>query len=364
MHRRFQTVSAASRLLLAVCACHPADNDTPEEAAEARDQALAARQVRLVQPLVRQERPTLELVGELRAVDTVTISAELPGRVDRVLIEVGDRVGEDEALVEVDRETYRLQLNQAEADLAAAEADLVLASKNLERKKDLLSDGTVAEAVHDQALATRDLAAARVGATQAARDLAQRNFERSVIRAPASGVVAARHSAAGQWADVGQALLDLAVGSQIKVAARVPSSWAPRLAGLDGFEFTVGGESQSRRARLYSIDPVVEGSSRSFEVVGTAPNSDGSLRPGMFANVRLKAPEPVESLWLPVTAVVFSDLPQVLYANDGKVVQRDVQTGRRDAELIEVVAGIDPEDAVIAEVAGLSRGMPVDVVGE
>jgi membrane fusion protein (multidrug efflux system) len=357
--------SFAIIILALTAACHPGGGSEDLEAiAAARSQALAAREVRLVLPEVIEERPTLQLVGEVRAFDTVSVSSEVAGRVDRVLAEVGDTVNGGTPLLEVDRATFGIYLDQAAAELAAARAELELAAKDLERKQDLVSDNTIPQAVFDQAQATHELAAARVAAAEAAHRLAERNFDRSVVRAPEAGAITERMVAAGQWAEVGVPLFRLAVGDSVKVAAKVPSHWVAKLSGLEEFEFTVGLSTTTRRARLYSVDPAVEEMSRSFEVVGVAQNSDGTLRPGLFANITLAAPNIERTVWLPVSAVATADLPKVMMVSDGTVNERDVQTGRRRDGLVEILAGLDEGEAVIAEVAGLGRGTPVHVVGD
>jgi membrane fusion protein (multidrug efflux system) len=351
--------------LMLTAACHPGGEDVdPEAAAETKAHALGAREVRLVTPEVREEYPTLQLVGEVRAFDTVSVSTEVAGKVDRVLVEVGDRVDRGDPLVEVDRDTFQIYLDVAEAELAAARADQALAAKGLERKRDLLSDETIPQAVFDQAQAGHDLAVARASAAEAAHRLAQRNFDRSVIRAPAAGSITKRLVTAGQWAEVGVTLSQLAVGDVVKVAARVPSEWAAKLAGLEGFAFTVGLGTAVHQAKLYSVDPAVQEMSRSFEVVGVAENTDGSLRPGLFANITLAAPNAVRTLWLPVPAVLSSALPEVMLAVDGVVVIRNVQSGRRAEGTIEILDGLDEGEAVISSVVGLSRGLPVRIVGQ
>ena len=341
--------------------CHGSDDDDPAAAAEILERALAPREVQLVTAEVREERPSVQLVGEVRAFDTVTISSEVGGKVDRVHVEVGDRVSAGTPLVDVDRETFQIYLQQAEANLAAANAELALAEKDLERKRDLRSDETIPQSAFDQAQASHDLATARFAAATAARDLAQRNFERSAIRAPAAGAITQRMVVAGQWAEVGVGLFNLAVGDRIKVSARVPEAWAPELAGLEEFTFTVGVSGPTYTAKLYSVQPVVEHASRSFEIVGTAAN-DGSIKPGMFANVVLESPTVKRSLWLPVAAVATSDLSQVLMVEEGAIVYRKVRIGRRADGLIEIADGLSPDEAVVADVSGLSRGIPVTIV--
>jgi RND family efflux transporter MFP subunit len=359
---RSWTVAAA---ILLTAACHPGGEGVdPEVAAETKAHALGVRDVRLVTPEVREEHPTLQLVGEVRAFDIVSVSSEVAGKVDRVLVEVGDRVGRGDPLVEVDRATFGIYLDQAAAELAAARADLALAAKDLERKKDLVSDETIPQAVFDQAQASYDLAAARVSAAGAAHRLAERNFDRSIVRAPAAGSITRRLVTSGQWAEVGVALYELAVGDQVKVAARVPSEWAAKLSGLESFEFTVGLNTAVHRAELYSVDPAVMEMSRSFEVVGVADNAGGELRPGLFANITLAAPNAIRTLWLPVSAVLSSALPQAMLVENGVVVIRDVQTGRRVDGMIEILAGLSEGEAVIDSVVGLARGLPVRIVGD
>jgi RND family efflux transporter MFP subunit len=363
IRRPVQFAFTVAVLIAVMTGCHGSGNDDPTAAAENLERLLAPREVSLISPEVRQERPSVQLVGEIRAFDTVTVSSEVGGKVDRVLVEVGDRVAAGTPLVEVDRQTFLIYLQQAEANLAAANADLALAEKELERKRDLRSDETIPQSAFDQAQAAHDLAAARAAAAQAAFDLAQRNYERSVIRAPAAGAITQRMVVAGQWADVGAGLLELAIGGKIKVAARVPEAWAPELAGLEEFDFTVGVSGPTLTARLYSMQPVVEQSSRSFEIIGTAPHA-GSIKPGMFANVVLESPRTEQSLWLPAAAVATSDMSQVLMVEDGAIGYRKVRIGRRDDGLIEIIDGLSADERVIAEVKGLTRGLPVTIVNE
>ena len=135
---RFRLISTLSivALALAVGACHQPEENTDgiKNAAEALEKALAPREVELVTPEIRNEQPSVQLVGEIRASDIVLISAEIGGKVDRVLVEVGDRVAKGAPLIEVDRETFAIYLAQSEANVEAARADLALAEKDLERK--------------------------------------------------------------------------------------------------------------------------------------------------------------------------------------------------------------------------------------
>ena len=125
-HRSQLEIIAAGLLASALAACHPGGGDAPEAAAAAREAALAPREVRLITPEPREERPSIQLVGEVRAFDSVAVSPEVAGKVDAVRVEVGDRVRSGQPLAEIDRATYKIYLDQAEAQLQAAQADLEL----------------------------------------------------------------------------------------------------------------------------------------------------------------------------------------------------------------------------------------------
>jgi len=358
---RALSVTVLSALVFLSIACHPGGSEVPTADRAELEKALAPRPVSLVVPEVREEHPTVTLVGDVRAYDTVTVAAEVAGRVEHVAVEVGTRVAAGDPLVQIDREGYQLRRQQTEAELAAAHADLELAARELDRKRDLVSDKTIPQSTFDQAKTAHELASARVAAAEAALAMAERDEHRSIVRAPAAGVVAKRTAVIGQWADVGNGLVTLALGSSVKVGAQVPSNWVPYLQGLEGFDFTVRSGEPARHAKLYSVEPVVSQASRSFEVVGIAPAGD--LTPGLFANVTLVSPEPVRTLWVPASAVVASDTPRLLTVSDGAVDVLRVQTGRRDDGMVEVVAGLDDGQEVIRDVAGLSRGLPVTVTG-
>jgi len=348
-------------LAVFAAACGGAGTDTPEVARKVRQKALAPRPVRLITPELREEHPTLDLTGQLRSDELVAVPAEVEGRIDAVLVDVGDVVSKGQPLAKIDRSTWKTRMEQTEAELGSAVADLALAEKELKRKKDLLSDKTISQAAFDKAQAQYDLAVAAVKRAQAANDLAERNYRRSIVRAPAAGKVVRRHVDAGEWADVGKPIVELSTGRGLKVSARVPERFASTFQGIRSFTFTVE-DSPPMTATIYSIEPVVEGSSRSFEITGRAKNPGGRLRPGMFAKVHLEAPAAKRSLWLPKTAVIASDMPEIMLAENGKTVVRKVQTGRREGGKVEIVKGLEPNEKVIADVAGLARGIPVKVV--
>src|SRR5262245_57561328 len=136
---------------------------------------------------------TLTAIGTVAAVRGVTVSADLPGVVDRISFESGQSVREGEVLAMLDT-------RQEHAQLAAAEAQRDLAEINFKRMDGLLNERVISHAEFDRAQADQRQAEARVGEIRAA-------IERKTIKAPFSGVLGLRHVNLGQYLSGGDALV-------------------------------------------------------------------------------------------------------------------------------------------------------------
>src|SRR5205823_1169264 len=137
----------------------------------------------------------LSAIGSVAAVQGVTVSADLPGTVDRIAFDAGRSVREGEVLALLDT-------RQEQAQLAAAEAQKELARLSFERMQGLLNENVVSRAEFDRATADLRQGDARVGEIRAAID-------RKTIRAPFSGILGIRHVNLGQYLSAGDALVTL-----------------------------------------------------------------------------------------------------------------------------------------------------------
>ncbi len=163
---------------------------------------------------------TFSAIGTVAAVQGVTVSADLPGTVERIRFESGAAVREGDVLVELDT-------RQERAQLAAAEAQRDLARVDFERMQGLLKDRVVSKAEYDQAVAGQRQTEARVDEIRA-------TIARKTIRAPFAGVLGIRQVNLGQYLPAGQPIVTLQSLHPIYVnfgdaaAARRPDARRPR----------------------------------------------------------------------------------------------------------------------------------------
>src|SRR2546426_7628005 len=151
---------------------------------------------------------TLSAIGTITAVQGVTVSADLPGIVERITFESGAAVREGDLLVQLDT-------RQEQAQLAAVESDRDLARLNFERLEGLVNEGAISRADYDKAAAEQKQTEAKVGEIQA-------SIARKTIRAPFSGVLGIRQVNLGQYLSAGDAVGPLQSLDPIYVNFSVP----------------------------------------------------------------------------------------------------------------------------------------------
>src|SRR5919197_4693055 len=235
----------------------------------------------------------LSAIGTLAAVQGVTVSADLPGTVERIAFESGTFVREGEVLALLDT-------RQETAQLAAAEAQRDLAKLNFERMQGLLSEHVVSQAEFDRATAEQRQSDARVGEIRA-------TIARKTIRAPFSGLLGIRHVNLGQYLSGGDALVTLQSLNPIYVNFGVPQQAMAEMRPGRTVRVTVGDVAGAEfTGRITAIDSVVDESTRNVQTQATIANPDGKLRPGMFVQTEVMLAAPSTVISLPASAISYA----------------------------------------------------------
>jgi membrane fusion protein (multidrug efflux system) len=302
---------------------------------------------------------TLSAIGTVAAVQGVTVSADLPGIVERIGFDSGSAVREGEVLALLDT-------RQEQAQLAAVEAQRDLARLNFDRMQGLLNERVISQSEFDRAIADQRQTEARVGEIRAA-------IARKTIRAPFSGVLGIRQVNLGQYLSGGDAVVNLQALNPIYVNFGVPQQTAGEMRVGRHVRITTGdlaGEEFS--GRITAIDSVVDEATRNIQVQATTANPRGKLRPGMFvqAEAGLGASSAVVSL--PASAIsyapygnsvfVVADLKSPGGQNYRGVRQQFVKLGGARGDQIAITEGIKAGDEVVTSgVFKLRNGAAVQI---
>lgn len=293
----------------------------------------------------------IRATGTLQSNDAVMLRPEVAGRISRINFTDGQRVNKGQLLLAFDSAVARAEVQQVEAELRIARA-------NLQRNTELAEQRFIAERVREES-------AAAVQVLEAKLALVQARLDKLEIRAPFSGIMGISNVSVGDYVKDGIDIAHLQDISQVKVDFRIPERFIGQIRKGQQMELAVDAYPQETfHARVDAIDPQVESSGRSVLLRGRIANSDLRLKPGMFARVRLVLAERGEAMMVPEEALVPHGQDMTVWKIvDGKAQRTAVRTGlRRDAQ-VEVTEGVQAGDVVV--IAGhlrLSRdGMPVRV---
>jgi membrane fusion protein (multidrug efflux system) len=301
----------------------------------------------------------LSAIGTLAAVQGVTVSADLPGIVDRIAFESGRSVREGDLLVELDT-------SQERAQLAAIEAQRDLARLNYNRMEGLLSDRVISRAEFDRAVAEQKQTDAQVGEIRAA-------IERKTIRAPFSGMLGIRQVNLGQYLAAGDPVVPLQSLNPIYVNFGVPQQDAGQVRVGHRVQMTTGDVAGvAFTGRVTAIDSIVDQATRNVQVQATLANPAGRLRPGMFVQTELLLGSSRPVIALPASAISYAPFGDSVFvvadleAPDGQryrgVRQQFVKLGGARGDQIAVVSGVKPgEEVVTSGVFKLRNGAAVQI---
>jgi membrane fusion protein (multidrug efflux system) len=300
---------------------------------------------------------TLAAIGSATAVQGVTVSADLPGVVEKIEFESGRTVRAGEVLV-------RLDASQERAQLAAAEAQRDLAKLEAARKSHLAKDGLIAVSDHDRADAELRQAEARIAEIRA-------TIERKTIRAPFGGLLGIRQANLGQYLNSGDPIVSLQALDPIYVDFTVPQGAVGGLGAGREVRATADGAG-ALVGSITAVDSVVDAATRNVRVQASFDNGDGRLRPGMFVEVQV-----VQGAGQPVIAVPTSAISYAPYGDSVFVVselegpngqkyrgvhQQFVKLGAGRGDQVAVVSGLEPgAEVVTSGVFKLRNGAAVYV---
>jgi membrane fusion protein (multidrug efflux system) len=302
---------------------------------------------------------TLSAIGTVEAVHGVTVSADLPGVVERIDFTSGRPVRAGQVLV-------RLDTSQEVAQLAAADAQRELADLNLERSRKLLEQAVVSQAEFDRMAAEAKSAGARSREIRA-------TIERKQIRAPFSGVLGIRQVDLGQYLNGGDPVVPLQSMDPIYVDFSLPQQEVGQL--RVGAEVRVSADSLpigSPVGKITAINSVVDEATRNVQVQATFQNPRGQLRPGMFVEVQVVLGTTTPVIALPASAIsyapygnsvfIVSEMKGPTGAKYRGVRQQFVKLGASRGDQVAVVSGVKPgEEVVTSGVFKLRNGAAIVV---
>lgn len=338
---------------------------------------------------------SVSALGKIGPKTYVDVGAQLSGQLEKLHVEVGDRVEQDTLLAEIDPRIYesqvegnRARVDSLKAQLAERQATLELARATHARNESVAARGLIAREVLDTSAAQLKQAQAQIVSLRAQLKEAQStldgntaNLSYARIYAPMAGTVVSVTALEGQTLNANQTaptILRIADLDTMTVTAQVAEADIGRITvDLPAWFTTLGQPDRRWQGTVRQIQPTpdIVNEVVLYKVLIDVDNRDGALLPDMTAQVFFTVSQARDVVTLPVAAV--QSPPQsggqsfVRVPGPQGPVQRPVQTGLRDREHVEIVSGLAAGDTVLlpaanpppSAAAGASRRPPMGMMG-
>lgn len=391
-------MGATGPLLLAALAavlssCRPADSAKPAR------EPLPAKAVQTARATAQPMERTVVVTGSFHAHEQSTLSVKVPGRLERIVVDVGTVVKKGDELARIERADYELRLKQAEAVLAQARAVVGLPPEGEDDRVDIEKTGALrqAKAVLDEATKNRDRVkqlrtekiapqseldtaesayavalsryqdameeiqgrAALVGQRRAELNIARKQLSDATTTAPFDGIVHQRLANLGEYVQAGTPLLIIAGVDPLRLRLEVPERESMLVRPGQRVRVTVSGSTNRFPAEITRVSPILREANRML-LVEADMRATPPLRPGLFAQAEIVVNENDPALCVPLEAVTsFVGLDKVFVVKNGKALEKNVTLGRRRGKVVEILSGVAEGEVVVLSPGRLRSEQPV-----
>jgi membrane fusion protein, multidrug efflux system len=309
---------------------------------------------------------TINALGTVSSLATVTIRSQISGQLVRVAFQEGQIVKKGDLLAEIDSRPYQLALNQAEGTLKRDQALLEAAQRDLERYQNLAKTNAIPRQQLDTQAALVIQDQGNVITDQAQIDTAKLNIAYCHIVAPVNGRLGLRQVDQGNYVTPGDAsgLVVITQLSPISVVFTTAEDNLPAIlkrvqagATLPATAFDRSGSAKLATGNLTTFDNQIDTATGTVKLRAQFDNTDGALFPNQFVNVQLLVDVLHDSAVVPTSAIQRGAPGTFVYLvnPDSTVSVRTVELGPVDGNRVAVKNGVKPGDQVVVDGADKLR---------
>lgn len=303
----------------------------------------------------RSQGPGFPAVGSFRARQATRLGVQVSGRVQQVLVDVGDLVKAGQELLKLDPEFFQIEVTQRKAELDLARVNLKEAELNQNRMTSLFEKPagetpSISRKLFDDAQTQYQGASARVRGAEGALQFAQKRLDESTVRAPFNAVVTKRMVDPGEPVNSAPItyVLEVQEVEQLDLEFSLPQDMLDRVRKGTALTYDVEGVPNGKgRATISIIYPSLDEATRSFRCRATIHNTDLKLKPGMLAQVNVLEGQGAGALIVPRKALTQTPEGwQVQVSEGSKTVNRLVKIGVVTDQRAEIQEGLKAGDRV------------------
>jgi membrane fusion protein (multidrug efflux system) len=299
-----------------------------------------------------QVKDQIILPGSIEPWEDIEIAAEVPGKVEWIGPQEGERVRKGDLLIRIDSQALQAQVEKAEA--------LYRLTKNqLERRRMLFRKGFIPKEQLDMARTERDSALKSL-------EVAKIQFSKGTIRSPINGLVNRTYVDAGEYVSVGDPILNLVQLDRVKIVAAVPEMDVPFVKVSQSVRVTLDAlGDEAFQGQIIYLSPKGDRITRTFTIKVALENSSSRIRPGMIGRITLVKRTFPHTIAIPLFSILDRGDRKVVFVEDHSIArERVVSLGIIENSRIQILDGLSPGERLIVKGhRDLSEGEKVLVQG-
>ena len=318
-------------------------------------------EISVAKPIIKNVTLTKDYPGYLTTEKTVNLVARVNGTLQSTSYTAGGRVKQGQLLFVIEPTLYKDKVEQAEAALKTAQAQLEYARSNYSRMKEAVKSDAVSQIQVLQAESSVAEGVAAVNNAEAALSTARTNLSYCYVRAPFDGIIGLRQISVGSYASPTAIVAKLTKITPLKVEFSVPDRYASQIKKGTNLNFRIEGKLDAFSAKVYAVESTIDPNLHLYTARALYPNTNRALLPGRYTSIQLKKEETPNAIAIPTEAFVPEmGKDKVFLYKSGKAEPVEVTTGiRTDAE-VQIVRGLQVGDTILTSgTLQLRLGLPV-----
>ncbi len=289
-------------------------------------------------------------IGSVSADKSITLAAEVGGRVAETSADVGDLVDKGDILVRLDDERFRIARDLARAEVEIAKSNLEDSKRKARRQADLFKDSVISEEMVEEADLDVSVATGQLEMAQAKLAAAERDLSDATIRSPISGEITRKHIEAGELIQPGTPTFDIVDIQRVKVETNVSEREITRVHKGQSAEIEVDGyPGVTFHGAVHTISSEADPRTRTFPVeILVINNQPQKLLPGFIGRVRIRGRTFENAILLPQEFVVDREgRPTVFVVASDRASARAVKIDFRDRGKVLIAEGLKSGDTIV-----------------
>jgi RND family efflux transporter MFP subunit len=298
----------------------------------------------------------LSVSGKIEAINSANISTRMMGYVDKIYVDMGEKVTNGQLLLSINNTDVAAKLAQVNAGITEAQAAFNNAKKDFERFTALFNENSASQKELDDITASYEMSKARLNAAKEMKNEVNAQLSYANIRAPFSGVVTNKFIKAGDMANPGMPLLEVEAPGKFQVMAMVPESEILGISNNSKVAILIKALDKVVKGTVTEISTSAKNTGGQYMVKVVLEETDANVLSGMYATVQfpIERKEGSSAILIPLEAVVENGQLSGVYtvSQSNTALLRWLRLGRTIGDEVEVLSGLSADEQYIIKSEG------------